>query len=104
MRHTDRESKERLTVSLSRGSLKYLKVIRSQCKAPSMSALFERIVSDLQAKTELEQLDEKMDAYYDSLSESAIQEDRAWGALGEAALASQTTEEENEPQLAVAGH
>ena len=61
-----------------------------------MSALFEKIVGDLQARIESEELDEKMKAYYDNLSPSEIEEEHAWGKLGEAALASLKEQEEKE--------
>ena len=58
-----------------------------------MSAVFEKIVRDLQARIKSEELDEKMKAYYDNLSPSEIEEEHAWGKLGEAALASLKEEE-----------
>jgi len=61
-----------------------------------MSAVFEKIVSDLQARIKSEELDEKMKAYYDNLSPSEIKEEHDWGKLGEAALASLKEHEEKE--------
>jgi hypothetical protein len=84
--------KERMSISLSQESAEFLRVTRAETHAPSMSALFERIVADMQAKVERENYERQMQAYYDSLSPAAIQEDRDWGATGEAALA-----EEAEP-------
>lgn len=70
-----------------------------------MSALFEKIAGDLQSRTELQQLDERVKDYYDSLSPSNVQEDYAWGKLGEAALESLAEEEErrSRPGLRKAG-
>jgi hypothetical protein len=99
-----RARKERLTVSLSRESARFLRAVRAEERSPSMSALFEKLVADLQSRTEMEQLDKKMTAYYDSLNEAAVQEDRAWGAVSEAALVSHATEEaagKNRPGLAI---
>jgi len=61
-----------------------------------MSAVFEKIVSDLQVRIKSEELDEKMKVYYDNLSPSEIEEEHAWGKLGEAALASLNEQEEKE--------
>jgi hypothetical protein len=97
--------KERITVSLSGESIRFLKAFRAEIHSPSMSALFEKIVSDVKGRTEMEQLDDNIKAYYDSLPETSVQEDRAWGSLGEAALVSLAEEERGEerPQLASVG-
>jgi hypothetical protein len=78
--------KERMTISLSRESAKFLRATCSSTKAPSMSAFFEGIVADMQNRIEQENYERQMDAYYNSLTPTAIQEDREWGAIGEAAL------------------
>ena len=98
MPHT--KTKERMTVSLSRESAKFLRAQRAEAQSPSMSALLEKIVGDLQGRIEMEQLDARMQAHYDSFRESDMQEEAAWGALGKAALVSQTDEPEHQPQLA----
>ena len=85
--------RERITVSLSRDSAGFLRAFRARVNSPSMSALFEKIVSDLQGRTESEELDEKVKAYYDGLSPSGVEENHAWGKLGQAALESLTEEE-----------
>ena len=95
------KGKERLTVSLSRESAKFLRTLRAKVQSPSMSALFEKIVTDLQGKTEMEQLDAKILAYYDTLPESDIREELAWGAVGEAALALEQ-EDVRRPKTSVA--
>lgn len=93
--HRTAKGKERITVSLSRESAKFLRTVRAEAQSPSMSALFEKIVADLQGKTEMEQLDAKIIAYYDTLPESDSKEESAWAAVGEAALA---LEKENVPR------
>jgi hypothetical protein len=80
--------KDRITVSLSPESAKFQKKFRAQVQSPSMSALFETMVADLKGKAEMEQLDAKFKAYYDTLPEQAMTEESAWGALGESALPS----------------
>lgn len=90
--------KERITVSLSQRSARFLRAFRTKAHSPSMSALFETIILDLQNRVEMEQLEKKFAAYYDGLAESSVQEESVWGALGEATLASD--EEERQRQLA----
>lgn len=71
-----------------------------------MSALFEKMIADVQGKTELEQLDEQTQAYYDALPDAAMREDYAWGSVGEAALADQAQVEQerrDDPQPRPAG-
>jgi hypothetical protein len=101
--------KHRMTISLSRDSVRFLRSFRTETKVPSMSALFEKIVADLQGKVEMQQLDKKIAAYYDALPEAAMQEEAAWGAMGEATLALEAESEEQQqephqpkPQLALA--
>lgn len=90
------KGKERITVSLSRECARFLRTFRAKMHSPSMSAVFEKIVTDLQARIKSEELDEKMKAYYDNLSPSELQEEHAWGKVGEAALASLREQEEKE--------
>ena len=54
--------KERITVSLSQGSARFLRAFRAKVHSPSMSALFERIVADLQNRVETEQLEKRVAA------------------------------------------
>jgi hypothetical protein len=93
------KTKERITVSLTRESVKFLRAQRIVAQSPSMSALIEEIVAGLQARMEMSKLDESMRAYYDSFGESDIREEAAWGALGQEALASLTEVSEHQPKL-----
>jgi len=96
-------AKERITVSLSRESARFLRTFRAKTHSPSMSAALEQIVANLQGRGEMEQLDEKVKAYYDSMQESTIREDYSWGDLGETALSEEVEENRQErgrPQLA----
>ena len=83
--------KERITVSLSKEKVRFLKAHSGQRGAPSVSAYVERLVADAQARAELEKLSAHTALYYDSLSAKAAEELGAWGELVESALA---TEEE----------
>jgi hypothetical protein len=94
------KGKERITISLSRESAKFLRTVRAQVQSPSMSALFEKIIAELQGKTEMERLDAKIRAYYDALPEAAIKEESAWGELGEAALALEVEQDVTPPATA----
>lgn len=86
-----RARKARITVSVSLETVDLLREIQARVQSPSMSALIERIVDDLRGKTELEDLESKMKAHYDSMSEVDREEEAAWGKLGESALASLET-------------
>jgi hypothetical protein len=83
--------KERITVSLSKEKVRFLKAHSGQRGAPSVSAYVERLVAVAQARAELEKLSAHTAQYYDSLSAKEAEELSAWGKLGESALA---TEEE----------
>jgi hypothetical protein len=83
--------RERLTVSLSKEKVRFLKAHSRQRGAPSVSAYVERLVADAQARAELEELSAHTASYYDSLSAKELEDLRAWGELGESAL---PTEEE----------
>jgi len=85
--HRPSAGKERITVSLSREKVRFLKAHSRERGAPSVSAYVERLVADVQARTELETLGARTTLYYDSLSAREIEELSAWGELGESALA-----------------
>jgi hypothetical protein len=67
--------KERITVSLSQGAVRFLRAFRAKAHCSSMSALFETIVADLQNRVEVEQLEKKFAAYYGGLADSRVQKD-----------------------------
>ena len=83
--------KERITVSLSKEKVRFLKAHSGQRGSPSVSGYVERLVADAQARAGLEKLSAHTALYYDSLSAKEAAELSAWGELGESALA---TEEE----------
>jgi len=78
--------KERITVSLSKEKVRFLKARSAQREAPSVSAYVERLVADAQARAELENLSAHTALYYDSLSAKEAEELSAWAELGESAL------------------
>jgi hypothetical protein len=93
-----RRNKQRLTISLSPESVRYLKAARAERSAPSMSALFEKIVADLQDKSLLEEIDAKTQAYYDGLSDAEIKEQSSWGKLGVLGIAANALKPKPKPR------
>jgi hypothetical protein len=81
--------KERITVSLSKEKVRFLKAHSGQRGVPSVSAYVERLVAGAQARAELENLSAHTANYYDSLSAKEAQDLSAWGELGESALATE---------------
>jgi hypothetical protein len=79
--------KARITVSLSKDTFKFLKLYCVQVKAPSMSALIESIIADIKRRKEMEELNARVAAYYDSLSAEESQEQVGWAELAESELA-----------------
>jgi hypothetical protein len=86
-KHGPRGNKARVTVSLSREVLEYLEAERARVQAPSLSAFFEAIVRDLQAKAEAEAMETKITACYDKLGAGEMAEEAEWGKVGAASLA-----------------
>ena len=87
---SDRTSgKDRITVSLSRDKVRFLKAHREQAGVPSVSAFVERLIGDAQTRAELEKLRAHTTLYYDSLSIGESEEQREWGELGELGLATE---------------
>jgi hypothetical protein len=86
-KHGPRGNKARVTVSLSRDVLEYLEAERARVRAPSLSAFFEAIVRDLQAKAETAAMEAKMTACYDELGAGEMAEEAEWGKVGAASLA-----------------
>jgi hypothetical protein len=80
--------KERITVSLSREKVRFLKAHGGETGVPSVSAYVERLVAEAQARAELETLSAHTARYYDSLSAKEAEDLGAWAELGESALPS----------------
>jgi hypothetical protein len=78
--------KERLTVSLDKGTVKFLKSC-ARTKASSISACVEQMIAASRQISETEQLNAQTVAYYDSLSEPERREEAAWGEFAEDELA-----------------
>lgn len=78
--------KQRLTVSLDKGTVKFLKSC-ARTKASSISACVEQMIATSRRISETERLSVQTVAYYDSLSEQERREEAAWGELAENELA-----------------
>ena len=78
--------KERLTLSLEKGTVKFLKNC-AKTKASSVSACVEEIIATSRQTSETERLSAQILAYYDSLSEQERREEGAWGEFAESELA-----------------
>jgi hypothetical protein len=79
--------KARITISLSKDKVRFIKAHSGQAGVRSVSAFIERLVAEAQARTESEKLAARTALYYDSLSALETKEQRAWGRLGELGLA-----------------
>jgi len=79
--------KGRLTVSLSKAHIQFLKTHCGERRAASVSAYVEALVADAQARAKLDELSAQTALYYNSLSAKESEELSAWGELGESALA-----------------
>jgi len=77
--------KERLTLSLDRGTVQFLKR-RAKNKDSSVSACVEQIIAVSRQTSETERLNAQARAYYDSLSEPERQAEAAWGKFAESEL------------------
>ena len=79
--------KARITISLSKDKVRYIKAHSGKAGVSSVSAFIERLVAEAQARAELEELGARTALYYGSLSSHETEEQRAWGELGELRLA-----------------
>ena len=81
--HQATDRRERLTVSLPSNTVRFLKQSTSQEKASSVSAYLETLIEAFQRNAEREQLNCRMLAYYDGLSDAAQAEEKAWGEIAD---------------------
>jgi hypothetical protein len=76
-----------MTFSLSRTSANFLRQNSAE-ENTHLSTVLERLIEDSRRAKEVAQLNASISAFYDSLPDSAMQEDAAWGQVGAAGLAS----------------
>jgi len=99
--HDNTERKERVTVSLSAGALRFLRTLQRQENSPSLSASVENMIEKTRRARELADLDASVSAYYNSLSEAEMREESAWAEAGVAGLATFESEtERTSPEVA----
>ena len=80
------ERKERVTITLSRDSVEYVRTISAKERS-HVSTVMERMIESARRAEELEQLNSGISAYYDALPDTGVTEDAAWGQLGAVGLA-----------------
>jgi hypothetical protein len=79
--------KERVSLSLSPEAATFVRRLRRCTKAPSMSAMFEKLIEDYRHRSEADRLNDNAVAYYDSFAANEIADASGWGELGTAGLA-----------------
>ena len=82
-----RPTRERVTLSLAKGTARFLRKHCDDIAAPSLSACVETVVEAHRRRLEQNGLEAQTKAYYDSLSEAERCEDAAWAELATGALA-----------------
>ena len=75
--------KAKRSYSLSSGSVEYLEKLRKKHRARSVSAVLDEVLLQLRRQDQLNEYEESLKAYYDSLTDEDRQESRAWAAVGE---------------------
>lgn len=79
--------KRRRTFTLSPASLAYLEHQARERKLASQSAFLDELLLEKTMEQRRAALEANVAAYYDSLSDEEVQEQRAWGELAEQSLA-----------------
>jgi hypothetical protein len=81
------ERKERrVTITLSRHAAEYVRTISANERS-HVSTVVERMIETTRRAQELKQLNTDISAFYDALPDAAVLEDRTWGQVGVAGLA-----------------
>ena len=86
MANTNRPLKRRRTFTLSPASLAYLEQQARERQLDSQSAFLDELLQEKSLEQRRAALEANVTAYYDSLSEEEVQEQRAWGKLAEQSL------------------
>src|ERR1700731_3821936 len=80
------ERKERVTITLSRDSVEYVRTISAKERS-HVSTVMERLIESARRAEELKQLNSGISAYYDALRDRGVTEEGAWGQLSAAGVA-----------------
>jgi hypothetical protein len=83
----DRPIKQRRTFTLSPASLAYLEQETRRRSADSQSAVLDELLQEKKRERQLASLEASVTAYYDSLPDAQVEEDRAWGKFAGSHLA-----------------
>jgi len=81
MENANPRTKQRRTFTLSPESLAYLEQQARRRKLGSQSAVLDELLLEKTREQRRASLEANVTAYYDSLSEAEIEEDRLWGEL-----------------------
>jgi hypothetical protein len=79
MPNANRPIKQRRTFTLSPESLAYLEQQARERQLDSQSALLDELLREKSMEQRRAALEANVTAYYDSLSDAEVEEDRAWG-------------------------
>jgi hypothetical protein len=83
----NRHIKQRRTFTLSPASLAYLEQETRRRSADSQSAVLDELLKEKKRERQLASLETSVTAYYDSLTEAQVEQDRAWGKFAGSHLA-----------------
>jgi hypothetical protein len=75
-----------MTFSLSQSSASFLRQFSAE-ENSHLSTVLDSLIEASRRARELAQLNARISAFYDSLPDSAVQEDVAWAQMGEQGLA-----------------
>jgi hypothetical protein len=87
MANANPRTKQRRTFTLSPESLAYLDEQARQRKLGSQSAFLDELLREKTMELRRAALEANVTAYYDSLSDAEVEEDRAWGEFAGSHLA-----------------
>jgi hypothetical protein len=86
MANMNPRNKRRRTFTLSPESLAYLEQQARERQLDSQSAVLDNLLLEKTAEQRRATLEAKITAYYDSLSDEEVEEQRAWGEFAEQTL------------------
>src|SRR5271163_2508218 len=81
------EAKQRRTFTLSPESLSYLEQEARRRSIDSQSAVLDELLREKKREQQLAAIDKQITAYYDSLTDEQVEEQRTWGEFAEQQLA-----------------
>jgi hypothetical protein len=81
--------KERQSFTLSRESVTYIDTVRRQRRSPSRSSVLDELIRERKREDEKAQIEAKMKAYYDSLTDEQVAGDRLWGEFAEGEISAE---------------